>query len=145
MICMKSELTIALGCYEQVTLYGTPCGEYVESMHICEEGCSECIAGENFLQEIGVYWGDIMPADLHPKRDPKPIAIPPIGLVIILFIILFIIAIIMAWGGHSYYNTPLVWLTVICMYIVLFEFDDGYYDVVLATDEIVAIIHTNTR
>jgi hypothetical protein len=31
------------------------------------------------------------------------------------------------------------------MFVVMFEFDDGYYDVVLATDEIIAIIDSNAR
>lgn len=56
---MKSELTIALGRYKEHVLYGTPCGEYVDCMEICDHACNscnDCIAGENFLREIGVEY-----------------------------------------------------------------------------------------
>ena len=33
-----------------------------------------------------------MPADLHPKKDPKPIDIPPIAVAFALFMILFIMS-----------------------------------------------------
>ena len=43
-----------------------------------------------------------MPADLHPKRDPKPIAIPP-KMLFIVFIIMFIIAIVIAYSSKNFY------------------------------------------
>jgi hypothetical protein len=54
---MTNQLTIALGRYEEHVLYLTPCGEYVDDIEICDKACNSsnnCIAGENFLNEIGV-------------------------------------------------------------------------------------------
>lgn len=49
---MNSQLSIALGRYKEHVLFGTPCGEYVESFQICTEGCDGCVAGQNFWDEI---------------------------------------------------------------------------------------------
>ena len=53
-----STLSVALSRYEELKLYSTECGEYVESDFICNNGCCEnhfhCIAGRNLLEEIGV-------------------------------------------------------------------------------------------
>ena len=51
-------LTIALGRYEELVLYSTQCGEFLESDYICDNSCCNnsfnCFAGKNFLREIDV-------------------------------------------------------------------------------------------
>ena len=58
LVIIMSTLTVALSRYEELVLYSTECGEYVEYDFICNNGCCEnhfhCIAGRNLLQEIGI-------------------------------------------------------------------------------------------
>ena len=58
-ICMNSQLTVVFGRYEEHVLYSTPCGKYVDAIEICDaacNSCTDCIAGENFLSEIGIEY-----------------------------------------------------------------------------------------
>ena len=54
---MTTKLTIALSRYEELELYSTECGEFVEICHICDKSPScyneKCIAGKNLISEIG--------------------------------------------------------------------------------------------